>query len=437
MPVPVMPAPVMPARNDIPRRAVPSTASRPTTPMAPVDEGRRARILELMRELGPRVAAALGLSTDPATRFDDATWGRAERSAVELIEERSASLPPGVDGDQLAKDVVAETLGLGPLEELLQDESVRELAVTRFDHLFVDRNGQLTAVPRYFSSAEALQRVIERLLLRSGRGADLAALRASGGLEARLDGGLLLSCALPPLAARGPSLTLRRPRRTGTRLGDLVAHGMLSQAMADFLELALKTRRNIIVSGPAQSGRSTVLGALARTVEGERIVSVEEHEELDLGEGPWIPLVGRGPNARQALGHALRLRPDRLVLGDLRGAEALDLVGAMAGGAEGVLAAIQAASPREAVGRLESLARLAPEAPTGKALADEIARGVHVVVHLGRASDGEIRVVEIVDLGGGGQPVFAFKPDSAGGRFAAAGHVPAWAEGAPSTMFRS
>src|SRR5439155_24235800 len=134
------------------------------------------------------------------------------------------------------------------------------------------------------------------------------------------------------------AITLRRPRREAVRLADLVGQGLLSQGMCEFLELAVKSRRNIVVSGPAASGRSTLVSALARAAdEGERIVSVEEAEELDLGDGPWIALVAGRGKARDALANALRLKPERLIVGDLRGPAALDLVGALAGGCDGCI----------------------------------------------------------------------------------------------------
>jgi pilus assembly protein CpaF len=348
-------------------------------------------------------------------------------------------IPADLDRDLLRKQVLDEAVGLGPLEELLADESVREIAVARHDRIFVEREGTLSLLPKWFSSPEAVERVLQRLLTRAGRGRDLDAARANGMLvEARVENGLLLTAALPPLAARGPAITLRRPRREAVRINDLVGQGLLSQAMGEFLELAVKARRNIVVSGPAASGRSTLLTALARAgEEGERIVSVEEAEELDLGDGPWIPLVGgRGPKARDALNNALRLKPERLIVGDLRGAETLDLIGALAGGLDGCVCAVQAGSPRDAVARLTSMARLAPEAPSADALADEIGRGVHVVVHLARSAEGELRVGEIAEVTAMGvQPIFSFKPE-AGGRFSPSGHVPNWAEGAPPSLFR-
>jgi pilus assembly protein CpaF len=224
-------------------------------------------------------------------------------------------------------------------------------------------------------------------------------------------------------------------------LADLVGQGVLSQGMADFLDLAVRGRKNIVVSGPAGSGRSTLLGALARAAEGERIVLVEEAEELDLGEGPWVALVARGTGAREAITNALRLRPERLVVGDVRGAEAFEVVSAVAGGAAATLCAVIAGSARDALTRLESLARLAAEAPSPGVLADELARGVHLVVHLARTAEGDVRVAEIAEVaagqGSGVPPNVQAVFTGAGARFQPTGHVPVWAEAAQQSMFRA
>jgi pilus assembly protein CpaF len=455
-----VPAPMMPAPPRAPA-PTPAAVARPTPAAVPaqaparkpvsaptpsVDDAKRNKITEVMRELGTRLAASLGLDSRGAdATAEEDVWTRAERTASDLLEQLNADgvVPGGVDTEQLLRDVVSETVGVGPFEELLSDESVREVAVPRHDRVYVDRGGQRQIAPRWFSSSDAVTRAVERLVARAGRTGDLTAARANGALvEVRIEGGLLLTAALPPLAARGPSLTIRRPRRNLSRIGDLVGEGFLSQGMADFLELAVKARKNIVIAGPAGSGRSTVLAALARAAADERVVSVEEAEELELGDGAWMPLIGRGPQARQAISYALRLRPERLVVGDVRGAEALDLVAAMAGGQDGVMSVVQASSPRDALMRLESMARLAPEAPTAAALGGEMGRAVQVIVQLARTAEGELRVAEIAEvLPGEGaaacHTVFTYKPDAAGGRFAATGHVPSWAEGAPPSTFRA
>jgi pilus assembly protein CpaF len=424
------PAPAAVARPEPLRRPTqPPPPQRTAQPaVAPVADEKRAKIIEVMQKAAARLASGLPDLTE------EGAAGRVERAAGEILEDLRGELPAGVDAEMMARDLAAEATAAGPLDELMGDEGVSEISVARFDRLYTDRGGALQAVARWFSSADAVIRAAERLLVRAGRGAEVDAARASGVLEARLENGWVLRAALPPLSARGASLSLRRPHRAAARLSELVGQGFLSQGMADFLELAVKGRRNVIVSGPAGSGRTTLLSAMARSAEAGKVVSVEEAEEIDLGDGPWTALIGSGGHARSALGLALRMRPDHLVVGDVRGPEAFDLIAAMAGGADGILCAVTAGSARDAAARLEAMARLAPEAPSGKALAEEIARGTHVVVQLGRSPEGEPRVVEIVD--GPSDPIFTFKPEG-GGRFAATGHVPAWAEGASPAMFRA
>jgi pilus assembly protein CpaF len=409
----------------------------------PVDESKRNKLTDVMRDLSTRLVAALGVDSAnvDATQEED-LWTRAKAAAREALDQLSSegAIPVGADSEALLEDVVAETVAGGPIDGLLADEAVREILVSRYDRVFVDRGGGLQLIQKWFSSPEALTRVLERLLGRAGRQAELHAARASGGIvDARLDGGVLLSAALPPLAARGPSLMIRRPRREPVRLADLVNEGVMTQPMADSIELALKSRRNLIVCGPSGSGRSSLLQALARTAAewGDRIVSVEDQEELEV-EGAHVALVGRGAQARQAMQAAMHMRPDRLIVGDVRGPEAFDLVAAMAAGADGTLCAVQAASSRDAIARLAQLARLAPEAPSAETLREEVARAVHVIVHLARTATGETRVGEISEVEGGQiHAVFTFKPDAAGGRFAATGHVPAWTDGAPPSSFRA
>jgi pilus assembly protein CpaF len=403
-------------------------------PLAPVSDDKRAKIVEVMQKAAGRLAQNLPDLTE------EGAVGRVERAAVEVMEELRGELPAGSDAEGIGHDLAAEIVGAGPLDDLMNDEGINEIAVPRFDRVFADRGGSMAPVPRFFSGSDAVLRAVERLLTRAGRAGELDTARALGTVEARLDSGWLLRAALTPLSARGASLTLRRPQRAGARLSDLVGQGFLSQGMADFLELAVKGRRNLVISGPSGSGRTTLISALLRGNDGARLVSVEEAEELDLGEGAWTPLVGVGERARQAVGIGLRMRPDHLVVGDVRGAEAFDIIAAMAGGTDGIVCAVTAGSARDAAGRMAQLARLAPESPEQKVLAGEIARGVHVVVHLGRSPDGEPRVVEVVDgvsgENGGGQPIFTFKAEG-GGRFAATGHIPAWAEGASPAMFRA
>jgi pilus assembly protein CpaF len=257
------PAPAAVARPEPVRRSV-----APAPAPKPVGDDKRAKIVEVLQRAAARLASG------------------ADSSAEDIFDEVRGELPPGVDADLLARDFAAEVTGSGPLDELMADDGINEIAVTRFDRLFTDRGGSLAAIPRWFSSPEAVVRAAERLMARAGRTAEGEAARAVGVLEARLENGWLLRAALPPISARGAALSLRRPHRAGAKLSDLVGQGLLSQGMADFLDLAVKGRRNVVVAGPSGSGRTTLLSALARAADGARLVSVEESEELDLGDGP-------------------------------------------------------------------------------------------------------------------------------------------------------
>jgi pilus assembly protein CpaF len=408
---------------------------------APAEVGDRTRLVEIMRELAARLQNALGLAgRGPEATSEEDVWSRAESAATELLDEivGAAGLPANADAQSIVRDVVAETLGMGLFDDLLADESVREVIVARHDRVYVDSGGQRQLSGRLFSSPDAALRALERLLARAGRLADLETARREGTfLEARLDDHVVLAAALPPVAPRGPAISLRRVARAGGQAGSvagLVAAGALSQGMADLLDVALQRRRNILVSGPA-AARASVLAALGRqaALAGERVVAIDDGEELDPGDAPggWTTLAG-GAHAIEALWSALRLRPERLIIGEVRGREALDMVTALAAGVDGVLCGVVAHSPREAVARVEALARLHPSAPSHEALRDELGRAVHVIVQVAGA-EGGARVVEITEVAGGKlQPIFR----GDGGRFQPTGHVPAWAEGAAPSTFR-
>lgn len=345
--------------------------------------------------------------------------------ATKDIAEKIFPLPLGLEGDALAKMALAELTGCGPLDELLADDSVHEVAVAGHDRIYVDRGSGQSLHDRIFTSAAAVHRAIYRMVMRAGGRID------SGIQEIRLDSGALMQAVLPPLA-RVPSLVLRRVRKTGGRLSDLVNQGVLSAAMSEFLEVCMRERRNLIISG---YGRGVMLGALGgATSAGARVITVEPVSELDLSatHAAWIGLIGRGLEMRSLIGHAVRMHPDHLIITDVRGPEALDVAAALCGG-QGVVVGADAASSREAVGRLESLARLSNESPSRKALREELAQSLNLAVHVGRTAGGAYRVMEISEVilseEGGIElmPVFSFKPEGGDGQFVATGHVPAFA----------
>ena len=225
---------------------------------------------------------------------------------------------------------------------------------------------------------------------------------------------------------------LKRVRKSGGRLQDLVNQNVLSAAMSEFLEVCMRERRNLLVSG---YGRLVMLGALGgATAAGARVITVEPVSELDLSgtNSAWIGLFARGPEMRQVIGQAVRMHPDHLLITDVRGPEAFEVAACLAGG-QGVVVGVDAASAREALGRIESLARLSGESPSRKALREELANAVNLAVHVGRTAAGAYRVMEISEVTlaeeGGIDliPIFTFKPEGGDGQFVATGHVPAFA----------
>lgn len=418
---------VAPASRPVTRSATPAVgaASRPAvgSVAAAIEDPQRRRYIEALTQVITKAVDQLGLAQATPDQLSDAE-AKLDK-ATRDIADKVFPLPLGLESEALAKMALAELTGCGPLDELLADESVYEVAVAGPDRIFVDRGSGQSLHERVFSSPAAVYRAIHRMVTRAGGRLD------TGIQEIRLDTGALLQAALPPLA-RVPSLVLRRARKTGGRLQDLVNQGVLSAAMSEFLEVCMRERRNLIVSG---YGRGVMLGALGgATAAGARVVTVEPVSELDLSatHAAWIGLIGRGLEMRSLIGHAVRMHPDHLIITDVRGPEALDVAAALCGG-QGVVVGADAASSREAVGRLESLARLSNESPSRKALREELAQSLNLAVHVGRTAGGAYRVMEISEVilseEGGIEllPVFSFKPEGGDGQFVATGHVPAFA----------
>ncbi|HEU5059389.1 MAG TPA: ATPase, T2SS/T4P/T4SS family, partial [Kofleriaceae bacterium] len=335
--------------------AAPGTAgapSRPVRPQAVVLAPRRAPViqpltekvlkqLELQASVLDRLVAKLGLDNIPLDKLgEEELWQKVESSIIDMVEtmHSSGELPKFVDQDQLIKDTLHEALGLGPLEDLLADDKIEEIVVDKRDRILISKGGTLSSAATAFSSDDSFRRVVERLVAPTGHTID----DDHPLVDVRLRDGSRLAAAVPPVAVRGACLTLRKPKSSTYTLGDMITGGALSPEMADFLNTCVQARRNIVVCGAPGSGKSAVLCALAAaSPEGERIVSVEEVAEISLQREDWIaleskPSDGNGVPAIDLgtlLRGALRMRPDRLVVGDVRGAEALDLVQAMASSA--------------------------------------------------------------------------------------------------------
>jgi pilus assembly protein CpaF len=391
----------------------------------PVDDPQRRRRVDLLNQIVTKAIEHLSLNDMTPEQLADPGLSPRVENAVGDIVEKMAPLPIGFDAEPITKEAVAELVGAGPVDEQLADELVQEVAVTSHDRIYVDRGPGPVLIDKVFSSPAGVLRAIHRLATRAGA-------KIAGSLtELRLETGALLQVALPP-HARVPSFIVKRSRKTGGRLQDLVNQGVLSAGMSELLEMCMRERRNLIVSG---YGRGVMIGALGgATSAAARVVTVEPVSELDLSgtAAGWIGLIGRGHDTRNVLALAVRLHPDHLMITDVRGPEALDVAAALCGG-QGVVVGVDAASSRDAISRLESLSRLSGESPPRKALREELAQGIHLAVHVGRTAGGAHRVMEIseVTLGDEGGvelvPIFSFKPEGGDGQFVSTGHVPAFA----------
>ena len=332
--------------------------------------------------------------------------GELAEQVRELVDERAAVLGAG-DREALVARVLRDTVGLGPLEDLLADPTVEEVMVNGPDRVYVERGGTIEPVDACFADEEELRNAIERILAPLGRRID----ELSPMVDARLADGSRVNAVIPPLAIDGPSLSIRRfgGRRPGPR--ELVELGTLSEAQLELIGRAVGERRSVLVSGGTGSGKTTLLGALSGFIAaGERVVTIEDAAELQLRQRHVVRLEsrpagveGRGEvTIRDLLRNALRMRPDRIVIGEVRGAEALDLLTALNTGHRGALSTVHANSPADALARLETLALMAGLGLPHEAIAAQVRRGIDLVVHLERLPGGARRVTAIADVGEAG-----------------------------------
>ena len=333
--------------------------------------------------------------------------GKAPAAALEeevrdLVEERAALLG-GEDREAVAARIVRDTVGLGPLEELLADPAVEEVMVNGPDRVYVERGGRIEEAAVRFPGEEELRNAIERILAPLGRRID----ELSPMVDARLGDGSRVNAVIPPLAVDGPALSIRRFGASRPGPDELVELGTLSRAQRELLEGAVAGRRSVLVSGGTGSGKTTLLNALSGFVgPAERVVTIEDAAELRLRQPHVVRLEsrpasveGRGEvTVRDLLRNALRMRPDRIVIGEVRGPEALDLLTALNTGHDGALSTVHANSPADALARLETLALMAGLGLPHEAIAEQVRRGIDLVVHLERRADGSRRVAEIAEV---------------------------------------
>lgn len=327
--------------------------------------------------------------------------------SAKLIEQiiDSMSIPAEIEVNSLIKEVLDETIGLGPLESLIADPDVTEIMVNSHDQIFYEKAGNLFLSDVAFSDDQAVLGAIERIVTPIGRRID----ESSPMVDARLKDGSRVNAVIPPLALKGPCITIRKFMQRRLSCDDLVKFDSMNAAMASFLEMAVKQKRNIVISGGTGSGKTTLLNVLSNFIpENERIVTVEDAAELQLYQPNLVSLEARPPNQegkgaveiRDLVKNCLRMRPDRVVIGECRGGEALDMLQAMNTGHDGSLTTAHSNSPRDCVSRLEVMVMMAGMDLPILAIREQIASAVNIIVQQSRFSDGSRRVTSICELTG-------------------------------------
>jgi pilus assembly protein CpaF len=325
-----------------------------------------------------------------------------EQSVRDLVDEEAAILP-AERRERIEHLILRDTIGLGPLEELLSDPEVEEVMVNGHDAVYVERRGRIERTAVRFDSEQALRDAIERILAPVGRRVD----ELSPMADARLADGSRVHVVIPPLAVDGPALSVRRFGATRPGPEDLVASATLTPELRELLESAVRERRSLLVSGGTGSGKTTLLNALSAWIDpAERVVTIEDAAELRLRQPHVVRLESRPASVegagevsiRDLLRNALRMRPDRIVIGEVRGPEALDLLTALNTGHEGALSTVHANSPEDALRRIETLALMAGVGLPHEAIREQLARGIELVCHIVRRRDGSRVVVALAEV---------------------------------------
>jgi pilus assembly protein CpaF len=374
------------------------------TPLRPMHAGNPDAILQDLRlRIHRRLIDTLDL-TKLSTLEMESVKVEIRRILEDMVMAEAIPLSRA-DRDRLVSDVQHEVFGLGPLETLMKDPEIADILVNTHSHVFVERYGKLEKTDVRFRDSAHLMQIIERIVTRVGRRVD----ESSPMVDARLADGSRVNAIIPPLALDGPILSIRRFGSERLTINDLIQFNSVPAEIAEVSAACVKSRLNILVSGGTGAGKTTLLNCLSNYIpENERIVTIEDSAELKLQQEHVVRLETRPPNIegqgsvtqRDLVRNALRMRPDRIVVGEVRGGEALDMMQAMNTGHDGSISTIHANSARDALSRLETMMLMAGIHLPERALREQIASGLDLIVQLSRLSDGSRKLVEFTEVSG-------------------------------------
>jgi pilus assembly protein CpaF len=393
-----------PTTRPAPRASAATTTSEPEPVSAFTEEDAEqaywARVVhdQLLNQMDLRRKDVNRMSDEQLRDESEALIGKI----VESIEDQ---LPAHVDRDALRVNVLNEAVGLGPLERFLEDDDVTEIMVNNHAEIFLEKNGKIIRSKNQFSSDATVYSVIERIITPLGRRID----ESSPIVDARLKDGSRVNAIIPPLALKGPSLTIRKFPKHRLCFDDLIAFGSTNKQMVDFFKICVESHKNIIVAGGTGSGKTTLLNVLSNFIpDADRIVTIEDAAELSLAQPNLVSLESRPPNLegkgdvpiRDLVKNSLRMRPDRIVIGECRGGEAIDMLQAMNTGHDGSLTTIHANTPRDVISRLEVLVLMAGMDLPVSAIREQVASAVHLIVQQTRYPCGSRKISKVTEVVG-------------------------------------
>jgi len=444
-------APAAPAAQPRAAAAQPAAAPAPAKPAEPVEpvepaapkvtSAQATAFNEARNQVHHKLIQAMDLRRLDVSRMGETELRDATKLLIDEIIANDKGLPKQIDRGMLAKAVLDEVVGLGPLEDLLADPAVTEIMVNRYDQIYIERAGKLTLSEITFSGEKAVVSAIERIVAPIGRRID----ESSPMVDARLKDGSRVNAVIPPLALKGANITIRKFSKSKLQDTHLINYGSITAEMMGFMKMAVLHASNVVISGGTGSGKTTLLNVLSNYIpEDERIITVEDAAELQLNQPHVVSLEARPPNSegkgavtiRDLVKNCLRMRPDRIVVGECRGGEALDMLQAMNTGHDGSLTTAHANTPRDCLARLEVMTLMSGLDLPVRAIREQIASAVDIIIQQSRFPDGSRKVTHITEITGMEgeiiqlQDIFLFKQEGYGtdgkirGRYVATGNIP-------------